>query len=266
MVPGRRVWCWEDLPWPSRRLSRVSPAPSAFRRTSEPLEGPPCPPLRGLLAARASTHWASEGLWGRGLGLGRHRRAPHLPTMCPSVLHKARQRAGEIADISGPWAIYQEETEWDTRSFLPTFHTAVTAGSTPGPRWHRGHQTNHKGRSSRVSEEQHSQCFPQKYPKIFNFPVIWFLIFWSGSSHKQFFLKMFMFLLSTISLFKDTASTYKNYITEPEEKQSWKHNQIRRNYCQWLVISQLSCKNIVSPLFYRNQWTEDFIHLYSFVL
>lgn len=186
---------------------------------------PPVHPPTGRVRASG----AGAGAWALA---DTERRAPHLPTTCPSVLHKARQRAGEIADISGPWAIYQEETEWDTRSFLPTFHTAVTAGSTPGPRWHRGHQTNHKGRSSRVSEEQHSQCFPQKYPKIFNFPVMCFLIFWSSSSQKQFFLKMFMFLLSTISLFKDTASTYKHYITEPEGKQSWKHNQIRRNYCQ----------------------------------
>ena len=73
----RKVWGGEDLPWPGRRLSQVSPAPSAFRRTSEPLEGPPRPPLPVLLAARAPTHWASEGP--RGRGLGRHREKSSTP-------------------------------------------------------------------------------------------------------------------------------------------------------------------------------------------
>lgn len=162
-------------------------------------------------ASDPGTHWLGkpEPSNTAALAATERRRALCLPFVShPSSTRQEREAGKFIAGISGLSAIYKEETEWDigsNQSFLSTFWTASTAEAKPGGPQHMGYQNRCEGCSFRVSEEQHSQSCPQKYPKIFNFQIMWYLIFWSSLSWKQFFLTMFLFQLSTISLFKDIS-------------------------------------------------------------
>lgn len=81
---------------PSRRWRRVSPAPSAFLTTSEPLEGPLLPALprpAGRPGTRSPGQRGPRGLWPwqtrQGEGLCASRPGPSVP-------RRARERQGDL--------------------------------------------------------------------------------------------------------------------------------------------------------------------------
>lgn len=131
-----KIYCAH--PTPRRRWRHVNRALSAYLQTSELLECP-SPPThgQGRLPPLAPTDWPAGA--SRTVPLAAtERRALCLPFMFrPSSRGPARKRdTGKfIADISGPFAIYKEEAEWDIwsyQSLLSTFRTAATPGWRPG--------------------------------------------------------------------------------------------------------------------------------------
>lgn len=152
VIPGEKksgIYCG-----PSRRWRRVRLALSTFLKTSELLECPsPTLHCQGLLATLASTGWAHKSLQHGPLAAIARRRALHLPFVCPSVLHKARERQGNLLPTSpGPSPFTKKKLNGTygatSLSFPPSAQCQPTAG---WPRLHKGYQTNCKGCSSRMT-------------------------------------------------------------------------------------------------------------------
>lgn len=194
---------------PSRRWRHVSVALSADLQTSELLASP-SPPTHGQgpLPILAPTDWAGQGL--QDYDLGSHRKKSSVsPLHVPSHCHRARERERQgnlLLTSLGPSPL--------TKKKLNGTYGASSHSFPPSAwRWLQdwGQEAQVRCRTSDqvlrtlLSEEQHSQALPQKYPKIFNAPIIWFQISWSSLSWKQFFLKTFLFQFSTPSLFKDNS-------------------------------------------------------------
>lgn len=125
---GKLFFFFFNNPWreksgiycgPSWRWRRVSLALPTFLKISELLECP-SPPLhcQGLLASAALPHWAHKSLQHGGLGSLRKEKSSVPPTCVPIRPPQGKRETGKfIADISGPFAIYKEETEWSIWSY-----------------------------------------------------------------------------------------------------------------------------------------------------
>lgn len=196
----------------SRRWRHVNLALSTYLQTSEPLECPSPPThCQNLLLTLAPTDWASQSPPTLQPWQPQKEEELCVSHSCPipPPQGKRERQANLLLTSLGSQPFTKKKLNGTSigsnQSFLSTFWTASTAEAKPGGPHHMGYQNRCEGCSFRVSEEQHSQSCPQKYAKIFNFQIMWYLIFWSSLSWKQFFLTMFLFQLSTISLFKDIS-------------------------------------------------------------
>lgn len=88
---------------PSRRWRRVSPAPSAFLTTAEPLAGPLCPALpRPFWPPRHPLTGPARASGTVALADTERRRALVPPVLGPSIPRRAREPGKFTGDTSGP--------------------------------------------------------------------------------------------------------------------------------------------------------------------